>query len=237
MSNVQKTGIANSSLANRVNQNQNQNQGQTQKASELFDKYKTIFGSTLAAKVLTNACNSMSTEVDNIIQDQNDYFGEIEVELGDIIGLQEDMDNQVAQLEKEINELLAKKEDGTITEEEEKELESKTGEISTLTSSANSQIESKNSALKGLVEKSNSCTSYLKSAEDYASTAVEKGEPLANTQNKRKSFWRKIFGGWDKSGIREVGENLVEAGNNLGDKVGSASQIMNEIKAKAKKSV
>ena len=111
MSNVQRTGIANSSLANRVNQNQNQNQGQTQKASELFDKYKTIFGSTLAAKVLTNACNSMSTEVENIIQDQNDYFGEIEVELGDIIGLQEDMDNQVAQLENEINELLAKKED------------------------------------------------------------------------------------------------------------------------------
>ncbi len=210
---------------------------QTSSASEVYDKLKGSFGELQAARKMTGNCNNLSTSIEKIIKDQNEYLSEVEVELSDITGLQEDMESRIVELENEIEQLLIKKENGTITEEEEAELVSKRGEISALTSNTNSQINSKNSALKDLLGKSGECSTQLSVAADYADTAVDKGKPLAETKNKRKSFWRKVFGGWDKSGTRKVGENLVKAGENLDGNVTSANQLVGEIKSRTKKSV
>lgn len=210
---------------------------QTSSASEVYDKFKSSYGDLYAAKVLTSFCNSMSTTVEQVVKDQNEYLSNVEVELNDIIGLEEDMNSKIVQLEQEIEQLLIKKENGTITEDEEAELVSKRGEITALTTNTNSQISSKNSTLKGFVEKSEGYATKLAVASDYAETAIDEGESLASTKDKRKSFWRKIFGGWDKSGTRNVGETLVSAGNNLDGKVTSANQLVDEIKTRTKSSV
>ena len=206
---------------------------QTASASEVYDQYK-VFGSVLAARILTNCCEAKSEEMDQLIDEQNEYLSEIEVQLSDITALQEDMNSRVAELEAEISKLLEKKDAGTITEEEEEELASKSAEVKSLTSDTNSQVTSKNSEVKTLMGKSGDCTATINSAEDYGKTAIEKGTPLAETKNKRKSFWRKMFGGWDKSKTREAGEELVKVGEELNSKVANAKQVVGAIKTKSK---
>ena len=89
----------------------------------------------------------------------------------------------------------------------------------------NSKVDSTNEKAKGHRSKAEIAT-------DYGETAVEKGTPLAETQDKRKSFWRKTFGGWNQSAKREAGKAAVEAGNNLLEQVATATDIEDKIKAR-----
>ena len=92
----------------------------------------------------------------------------------------------------------------------------------------NSKVDSTNEKAKGHRSKAEIAT-------DYGETAVEKGTSLAETQDKRKSFWRKLSGSWNKSAEREAGKKAVEAGNNLLDQVETVKASEKEITKKTKK--
>lgn len=189
--------------------------------------------------MLTVTCNEMAKTYDQIIEDQNDYLVDIDASLDEISGLEADLEAKIKQLEAEIDELLKKKEDGTITEEEEAELESKNAEISNLKTQTGTQIAAKNEELTKTTDKAGEADRKAKSeiATNYGETAIEKGQPLSETKDKKKSFWRKVFGGWNKQAERDAGKKLVEAGNGLLEQVNTSSEIDNEIAKKTKKSV
>lgn len=235
--------------------------GQDVKADEFYDKSKKgyifttkgegedakvkssripfIGGEIHAANMLTATCNEMAKTYDQIIEDQNDYLVDIDASLDEISGLEADLEAKIKQLEAEIDELLKKKEDGTITEEEEAELESKNAEISNLKTQTGTQIAAKNEELTKTTDKAGEADRKAKSeiATNYGETAIEKGQPLSETKDKKKSFWRKVFGGWNKQAERDAGKKLVEAGNGLLEQVNTSSEIDNEIAKKTKKSV
>ncbi len=232
--------------------------GQNVKADEFYDKSKKGYTFTtkgegedtkvkssripflgdeiFAANMLTATCNEMAKNYDQIIEDQNDYLVDIDTSLDEISGLEADLEVKIKQLEKEIEELLKKKEDGTITEEEEAELVSKNGEINNLTSQTEAMITAKNAELTKTTEKAGETDRKAKSeiAKNYGETALEKGQPLSETKDKKKTFWRKLFGGWNKQAERDAGKKLLEAGNGLLEQVSTSSEIDNKIAKKTK---
>lgn len=221
--------------------------GQDVKADKFYDEAKyvnpgcKIFGKSeiLAASRLTAVCNEMSKTYDQIIEDQNDYLVDIEVSLDEITGLESDLEAKIKQLEAEIEELLKKKEDGTITPEEEAELQAKNAEINNLTSQTNTQIAAKNDELTKTTDKAGEADrkSKAKIATNYGETAVEKGQPLSETKDKKKTLWRRIAGSWNKQAERDAGKKLLEAGNGLLEQVQTSSDIDSKIAKKTKKSV
>lgn len=184
-----------------------------------------VRGEVVAVKQLTNICNQMSEAYDEVLDDQNDYLIEVEAEAADFENLKEDINEKIKTLYKEIKALEQKEQNGTITEEEQKELEDKKGELKVLMADSDTQIEDKTKAAK---EKSEKRTEKHKSkadiARNYGEVTVEKGTPLAETKVKTKSFWRSIFGGTGRD-KKEAGDRAVEAGNNLLDKVNESAEI------------
>ena len=66
-------------------------------------------------------------------------------------------------------------------------------------------------------------------------SGAETRDDIANTKDKRKTVWRKLFGSWNKSAEREAGKKAVEAGNNLLDQVETVKASEKEITKKTKK--
>jgi TolA-binding protein len=194
------------------------------------------FGSTHAANTMAGMCDLMSAEYASSVDEANSYLLEIDSSMDELNNLQESVKEQIAKLEKEIAELNKKKEDGTITEDEENELNSKQEELNSLTSSSNTQIGTQTADINTTIGKANEVVSTNKEsiATDYGNTAVTKGDELASTEDKKKTFFRKIFGGWDKSKIREAGKKLAESGDNLLGNVTAGQSIRNEIDDKTK---
>lgn len=199
-------------------------------AEKFYNAWKDmgIFGGEiLAAKVLTKTCDRYSKEFENIIKDQNEYILELDDNLEYIDNIQAELEEKIAELEAEKEELLAKEKDGTLTEEDKQRLEEIDAEIETLTNSANDDISAHYVEAEHDEEGINSYDYRVAAATDFGETAVKKGEPLSKTQDKRKSFWRKIFGGWNMKDYRKAGEKLLKSGNNLLDKV-DESKSLNE---------
>ena len=119
-----------------------------------------------------------------------------------------------------------------MSEEDEAKVNSIEDEISGLTEDTNIKIADINSKVDSTSEKAKGHRSKAEIATDYGETAVEKGTPLAETQDKKKSFWRKTFGGWNKSAEREAGKKAVEAGNDLLEQVATATDVEDKIKAR-----
>ena len=126
--------------------------------------------------------------------------------------------------------------DGTITEEEEAELAAKSEQLISLKKDFDKQITDKNNEANDIGKKATSLgdNSKIKIATDYGETALEKGQPLAETEDLTKSFWRKLSGSWDKSGVRKAGNDLIDAGNNLLDKVNTTTNTNNLFTKKIK---
>ena len=122
--------------------------------------------------------------------------------------------------------------DDGLSEEDEDKVKLIDDEIAGLTSDTNTKIEDINSKVKDTGEKAKGHRSKAEIATDYGNTAVEKGTPLSEMKDKRKSFWRKTFGGWNKSAEREAGKKAVESGNNLLEQVSTASDIEDKIKTR-----
>ncbi len=192
-------------------------------------------GEVAAVKYLGNLCNAMSEAYDEIIEDQNEYLIDLENDVDSLEDLQEEISEKIKKLYKEIKELEKKEQKGTITEEERLELESKKGELKTLMEDSDNQILEKGNEAK---TKSEELTGKYKSkeaaAKDYGTTTVEKGQPLADTELKTKSFWRSLFGGTGRE-KKEAGEFAVKAGTELLNKVSESATIDDKIEKNYKK--
>ena len=207
---------------------------QKSNAEKLYDSIKKtpIFGGELkAANTLTKICDKFSKDFENIIKDQNEYILELDDNLEYIDNIQAELEEKIAELEAEKEELLAKEKDGTLTEEDKQRLEEIDAEIETLTNSANDDISAHYVEAERDEKGVKEYNKKVETATDFGETAVKKGETLSKTQDKRKSFWRKIFGGWNKKAYRKAGEKLLKSGNNLLDKV-DESKSLNELSIK-----
>ena len=194
-----------------------------------------IRGEVMAVKYLGHLCNTMSEAYDEIIEDQNEYLIDLENDVDSLEDLQEEISEKIKKLYKEIKELEKKEQKGTITEEERLELESKKGELKTLMEDSDNQVLEKGNEVKA---KSEEQTGKYKSkeavAKDYGTTAVEKGQPLADTELKTKSFWRSLFGGTGRE-KKEAGEFAIKAGTELLNKVSESATIDDKIEKNYKK--
>ena len=205
-------------------------------ATDFYNKIERgIGGSFFAVNMLTVACEIMSSSYDQIIDDQNEYITEIDAQINEIETLQKELDAKIKEQEVERNKILSNAGNDGLSEEDEAKVNTINSEIEALNGDANTKIGSISSDIKGSSSKLESTVSKADAATDYGNTAVEKGTPLANTKDKRKSFWRKLSGSWNKSAEREAGKKAVEAGNNLLDQVETVKASEKEITKKTKK--
>lgn len=205
--------------------------GQETDASKLYNDCKkmSFWGEIGAVRILTNMCNRMTAEFEEITKDENAYLVELDDIKNNIDSAQSELEEKIAQIKAEIAELEKKYDNGTITDEELEELKQKKNELNNLVSEGNSNINSMNdeAASKGneVIKKHES---KVKVAEDYGKVTVEKGTPLAETKVKG-GFFRKLLGktGRDK---KRTGERAVKVGNELVDKVNDSKTVEKTIK-------
>ena len=223
--------------------------GQNYKASEVWDNslkagdyaivhnmvFLGIYQSDITkAYTLTNICKAMSETYSQMVDDQNEYLVEVDEEMNKIEALQKELDAKVKAQEDERNKILEAAGNDGLSEEDEAKVNTINGEISSLTDETNTKIEDINSKVDSTNEKAKGHRSKAKIATDYGETAIEKGTPLSETKDKRKSFWRKVFGGWDKSAERKAGNDAIDAGNELLEQVATASDVEDKIRARSK---
>lgn len=198
--------------------------GQKLSAEELYSKHhlnidnKFVIGGVGGLLI---ACRQMAETYEQIIEDQNDYVFEIEAGSQELQLLEKCIQDRIKKLQTEIEELNKKKENGTITEEEEALLTSKTNELNALTKKSNEEIEDKTLEVQGLIVtiQNNEHKTKAEIATDYGETSIEKGKSLTQVQDKKKSFWRRLFKTWDKSGTRNFGNKMIDVGEELLNKV------------------
>ena len=100
-----------------------------------------------------------------------------------------------------------------------------------LTKKSDKEIEDKTAEVQGLVVimQNNEHKTKAEIAMDYGKTTIEKGESLTQVQDKKKTFWRRLFKTWDKSGTRGFGEKMIDVGEELLDKVNTAEDTSKKI--------
>ncbi len=196
------------------------------KADKMYSIIKlTSFGSNiLAAERLTSMCNQMSNTYDQIIDDQNDYEMEIDAQLEEIETLKKDLEEKIQTQEAERQKILETAGNDGLTKEDESKIQTIDAEIASLNGDTNSKISAIGSKVNDTSSKEKDNASKAKIATDYGETAIDKGTPLANTKDKRKSFWRKLSGSWNKAATRKAGNDAIDAGNNLLEKVATTSK-------------
>ena len=196
------------------------------KADKMYSIIKlTSFGSNIsAAESLTSMCNQMSNTYDQIIDDQNDYEMEIDAQLEEIETLKKDLEEKIQAQEAEKQKILETAGNDGLTKEDETKIQTIDAEIASLNGDTNSKISAIGSKVEDTSSKEKDNASKAKIATDYGETAIEKGTPLANTKDKRKSFWRKLSGSWNKAATRKAGNDAIDAGSNLLEKVATTSK-------------
>lgn len=178
----------------------------------------------MKAERLTSMCNQMSNTYDQIIDDQNDYEMEIDAQLEEIETLKKDLEEKIQAQEAERQKILKTAGNDGLTKEDESKIQTIDAEIASLNGDTNSKISAIGSKVDDTSSKEKDNASKAEIATDYGETAIEKGTPLANTKDKRKSFWRKLSGSWNKAATRKAGNDAIDAGNNLLEKVATTSK-------------
>lgn len=206
-------------------------------AADMFKQTKAMMFCTdvKAANILTKMCNEMSADYEQIIDDQNEYLTEIDAQINEIEVLQKELEAQIKEQETEREKLLANAGNDGLSEEDEAKVNAINSGIEALNDNAASKIGVISSNIKNNSSKLESTTSKAEIATDYGNTAIEKGTPLANTKDKRKSFWRKLSGSWNQAAKREAGNKAIEAGNGLLNQVETVKNSEKEITKKTKK--
>ena len=205
-------------------------------ANDFYEMAKKIpiGGEVYAVNALTGICQKMIDSYDEVLSDQNEYMVELEGELNDLDIYQSEQNDRLQKLLEEIKALEEKEQNGTITEEEQKELDNKKTEYTTLSGDTNTNLTDKNNKIKQTQsQQEDRYLTKVKIAENYANKTIEKGTPLAETEVKG-GFFRKLFGttGKDK---KEAGEKAVKVGNELLDNVSESKDIDSEYNSKLKK--
>ena len=210
--------------------------GQETNAADFYEKSKNIGfikSEIIAANIIAKVCDKMSENYEEILADQNEYLIDLNEELAEIENLQKELNAQIKAQEEERSSILEKAEDEELSEEDKTRLNEINNTIDQLTNDTNTKIAGINTDIDNKSKEADKNISKKSIAMDYGNTAIEKGTPLANTQDKRRSFWRRLSGSWDKSATREAGKLAVDAGNNLIEQVESSVEIEKEIKLKA----
>ena len=214
--------------------------GQENSASKFYETHKDfrfagIGGNHFAVSMITHICNAMAESYDQTIDEQAEYLTEIEELNQEIEELKLQLEEEIETRNKENENLVSQQnEDGTLTTDASEKINANNSEIEGLETQFGSLINAKSAEVEAHTNSAKNVKSKEKIAKDYGETAIEKGQPLVETKDKRKSFWRKLTGSWDKSGTRELGQKAVDAGNNLLEKVNVSAEISNEINKKSK---
>ena len=163
---------------------------------------------------MANVCNNSEKYVKDIIEDENNYIVELDAENAKIAEFQNEQEEKINDLYKEIKNLQEKQQKGEITEEEEKNLEDKTEELNSFGKSFESELDSKNNTL---ADKNNQFLEKydtdIKVYEKLADVAKRDGKKLSDTKVKGGVF-RKIFGNTGKN-KKKAGEKLLKAATSL----------------------
>lgn len=191
-------------------------------AIDMYNDKFSINGDMFKVNELTNICNQMSNSYEQFIEDQNDYETEIDTQLDEIESLKKELDKKIKEQDAEKQKILAAAGNEGLTDEDEAKIKVIDNEIETLNSDTNIKIRSVGAKVEDISTKES--LSKAEIATDYAETTIEKGTPLANMKDKRKSFWRKLSGSWNKAAQRKAGNDAIDAGNNLLEKVATASK-------------
>ena len=171
-------------------------------------------------------------EVDEIIEDVNEYV----IEIGDVTAQAEEevenIEEKIEKLKMEIQELEEKEEDGSITEDEEKELETKRGDLQGLQKNESAEIdehEENMDVVSGKVKKLK-VSEKLDNAESIAQTHLERGQSMANYKVRRSFFAR--FLGITKSDEEyvESGKKKIEEANEFIGKIDTARRVHADVK-------
>ena len=200
-------------------------------AEELYKLYKYIplgGGDLYAAQVLTNVCKNLAKTYEQKSEDQNNYIFDLEEDINQINELQQTLEEEINTKEAEKEKILSNAQDGCLNEEEKTKLKIIDNDISELNSNVQTKINGISAHAETLKDEAQKSNTSKDTALDYAQTTIEKGEPLKQTKDKNKTFFRKLFHTWDKSQTRQIGEEAVSAGTNLEDIV-SLTENNNDI--------
>lgn len=183
------------------------------------------------ANELTKQCNQMAEIIDKIQEDETEYIVDMNDDISDLKEFKNDKNQELQELYNNIGTLEKKKSAGTITEDEQKELDAKYEELGQFDSNFKSEYGSK---YKSFVDKNatflEQYDSDIKDATALAKEGKSVGKELAKTKVSGGVI-KKIFGrtGKDK---KQAGEKLVEASTNLGKKVDNVRETELKIKTK-----
>lgn len=194
-----------------------------------------FFGQKMAASILGMVCDELAKKIETTIADTNEYVLDVDVTFAEFNATNAEIEAKIKKIEAEIASLQNKEKDGTITEEEKSELGVKTAELESLRAQSavsSAKQEKEASSVAGKLKENET---LLAKGKDYGDTAIEKGKPMMETQDKHKSFWRKLFGTWNNQDIRDSGKKLVDSGENLLSKVDSSIELNKTVADKTKK--
>lgn len=210
---------------------------QDQKAEDmynnLYNKYRSpIMSVTLIITIntLSSICSNMIEQYNQVVTDEQEYLIEVENIKEQQSSLEEDIQAQIEQLKKEIEELEQKDGDGTITDDERKELKDKRGELNTLVEQSKDNEDLSNQKIDGISSEAKEKRSKEAIASDYGNVTVKKGSELAKTGDSVGTLGKILsFGLWTDHSMQRAGEAAVKVGDNLLGLVHDAKTINNEI--------
>lgn len=233
---VQKTGV-------NIFQNKNDIWKLTKNVdAEKFYSYSNLYlcqglgtSDVQNAKNIAQVCNSMAADLEELNDDYNEYILELDEQFEEIKDIQEDLNKKIKQQEVEKEKILSSASEEGLTQEEKDKIVSIESQSNSLSAQANSKISGINTSLKSTSSELEDTSEKINIAKNYGEVAIEKGQPLSETQDKRKSFWRKAFGGWDKSAEREAGKLALNSGEELLNTVNEHADLKKQIKNKTSK--
>ena len=204
--------------------------GQETNAQQMYEQAKigALNNKIRGVLTLANMCNQMSEVFGEILDDQNEYLLDIENSDFGLQDLKTNLNKQIEKLMDEVKALEIKKQNGDITEEEQKDLNSKREELESLIGNFDSQIKNEKDKInEKSTEKLQENKSKVAIAKNYGEVTIEKGTPLAETEVS-SGFFKKLFGctGQDE---KDAGDAAVKAGTELLEKVDISDELNNQI--------
>jgi len=192
-------------------------------------------------KKITSMCLEMTETFNEVVQDQNNYIIEFENLETEYKQEQNDINAQIKQLMAEIKALEVKAQEGTLTEDEQNELDAKKGQLysSSIESAGDkkAKLDENKAAIKDKYGKKE------KIASDYGNLAVEKGNDFLNEEISKKEKeaekeggkinlnpFKFVFNGKLEKHLN--GKAAITAGEGLLDKVEESSLVDKKISSK-----
>ena len=186
-------------------------------------------------KKITSMCLEMTANFEEVIQDQNKYIIEFENLEMEYLQNQENIENEINRLLAEIKALEMKEQNGTITEDEQKELSAKKDRLNSLYSGYSENKKDKQAELaESKAQIKNEYGQKEKIAHNYGNLAIEKGNSFIDEELDKKlkegetiSAFKYVFNG--KLDRHLNGKTAIAAGDALLDKVEESSLVDNKI--------